>query len=359
MLRDKSEAVPVKPARRRRSRPRGREPRARKSSLIASSFWRMSRGRIVRQCRCILRIGNIPGTVWVQSDTIIPYGNLYRCIAVQEESHGLFARCPGCSVLFDRGNNFGELTMDMRNLHRGGSGNMLWKRLKMVQSGYTDFYRRCSLSSVFPSEYVIRIFKGSYPNLRISQTDFKDKKICDIGCGDGRNLILLDQLGFRTYGTEMTQEICDQVTHEVNKIDIDSCIRVGENKRIPFDSQFFDYLLSWNSCYYMGQKGNYSDFDNYVKEFHRVLRNHGKLVLSIPKPSNFIFNNSIEVKPGYALICNDPYKIRNNEVLKCFKDESEIRSVFSPYFKEFIFGSMHDDCFEVTPLWWTVSSLGL
>ena len=224
----------------------------------------------------------------------------------------------------------------------------------MVKKGYTDFYRSCSLSSVFPNEYVIRIFKGSYPNLRISQTDFKDKKICDIGCGDGRNLILLDQLGFKTYGTEITQDVCDQVTHELNKIDIDSFLRVGENKRIPFDSQFFDYLLSWNSCYYMGQKGNYSDFDIYVKEFHRVLGSEGRLVLSIPKPSNFIFNDSIEVKPGYARICNDPYKIRNNEVLKCFKDESEIRSVFSPYFKEFIFGSIHDDCFGQNNHWFLV-----
>jgi SAM-dependent methyltransferase len=225
---------------------------------------------------------------------------------------------------------------------------------KMVEKGYTDLYRRCSLGSVFPNEYVIRIFKGSYPNLRMSQTDFKDRKICDIGCGDGRNLVLLDRLEFKTYGTEITQDICDRVARELNKIGIDSCIRVGKNEKIPFDSQFFDYLLSWNSCYYMGQKGNYGDFDTHVRELHRVLRGQGKLVLSIPKPSNFIFNDSVEVKPGYALIRNDPYEIRNNEVLKCFKDESEIRSAFSPYFKEFIFGSIHDDCFGQDNHWFLV-----
>ena len=37
-----------------------------------------------------------------------------------------------------------------------------------------------STDMAFPSEYVIRIFKGKYPELDLSQTDFLNKKIWNI-----------------------------------------------------------------------------------------------------------------------------------------------------------------------------------
>ncbi len=33
---------------------------------------------------------------------------------------------------------------------------------------------------MYPAENVVRIFKGKYPNLSISDNDFTGKKICDI-----------------------------------------------------------------------------------------------------------------------------------------------------------------------------------
>lgn len=43
-------------------------------------------------------------------------------------------------------------------------------------------------------EYVIRIFKGKYPKLNFNKNSFKDKKIRDAGCGDGRNILLLKKV---------------------------------------------------------------------------------------------------------------------------------------------------------------------
>ena len=45
-----------------------------------------------------------------------------------------------------------------------------------------------------PAEYVIRIFKGKYPRLNLIKNSFKNKKICDIGCGCGRHMIFLKTL---------------------------------------------------------------------------------------------------------------------------------------------------------------------
>lgn len=200
----------------------------------------------------------------------------------------------------------------------------------------------------YPSEYVIRIFKGSYPRLNFDKTSFKNKKICDLGCGDGNNLVLLHQCGFDIYGMEITEEIVNRVKYNLIKKNINSEIKIGTNDKIPFDDNFFDFLLSWNSCYYMGNQRN---FNVYVREFSRVLKKDGYLVLSIPKKTCFIYHGSEKIQDGYQRIKNDPFNVRNGEVLRMFEDEQEIEDVFSKYFKNFIFASVHDDCFGFDYHW--------
>lgn len=200
----------------------------------------------------------------------------------------------------------------------------------------------------FPSEYVIRIFKGNYPRLNFDKSSYKGKKICDVGCGDGRNLVLLDQCGFDTYGVELTEEIVNKVTTDLNKLNIHSEIKVGTNQNIPFTESFFDFILSWNSCYYMGEN---RDFNTHVKEFARILKKNGYLILSIPKKTCFIYHDSEKLKDGYQIIRNDPFNIRNGEILRMFEDETEIKNTFSKYFKNFVFASIHDDCFGFDYHW--------
>lgn len=200
----------------------------------------------------------------------------------------------------------------------------------------------------YPAEYVIRIFKGTYPKLNFDKTTFIGKKICDVSCGDGRNLILLYKCGFDVYGTELTSEIVKKTKSKLINIIPQFDIRVGTNTHIPFDDDFFDYLLSWNACYYMGDN---SDFDLHVNELSRVLKKDGHLILSIPKKTCFIYKDSEQLRKGYQIIKNDPFKVRNGEILRMFKDEKEIENVFSKHFKNFTFASIHDDCFGFNYHW--------
>lgn len=201
----------------------------------------------------------------------------------------------------------------------------------------------------YPAEYVIRIFKGNYPRLNLPQGSFKNKKICDVGCGDGRNLVLLKQCGFDIYGTEITPEIVDRVKTNLQGAGIQqSGIRVGANDSIPFKDNLFDYLLSWNSCYYMGK---IEDFNLFIQEFARVLKKKGRLILSIPKKTCFIFHGAKRLRNGYCIIRKDPFEIRNGEIFRVFKDKEEIKKSFSDYFEDFIFGSVQDDCFGFDYHW--------
>ena len=59
-------------------------------------------------------------------------------------------------------------------------------------------------TTMFPAEDLVRIIKGSYPNLKpITATG----SALDIGCGDGRNSVLLRDAGFETHATEVEKRL--------------------------------------------------------------------------------------------------------------------------------------------------------
>lgn len=213
-----------------------------------------------------------------------------------------------------------------------------------AKSQWTQFFAKKEPGSkTYPNEYAVRIFMGNYPRLNLDKSLYKRQKACEIGCGDGRNLVLLHNLGFRTYGVEITDEIVHGTKLRLKTVEgVEADIRVGTNDELPFESEFFDYLLSWNACYYMGEQ---EDFGAYVNEFARVLKPNGHLVVCVPKPNHFIFDGSKSVRPGYRQVQNDPVGIRNGEVLRQFEDEEGVRKELANHFDRFVFGSQDDDCF--------------
>lgn len=216
-----------------------------------------------------------------------------------------------------------------------------------LEEKYTQLYINRDLAKLYPDEFIVRIFQGRYPHLDLVREGFQGKTVCEVGCGDGRNLPLLHSVGFEVYGVETTQAIASHVNQQLADLGLHGEVRVGKNHAIPFKDAEFDYLLTWNAAYYMGDVENYHRFEDYVFEFARVLKGGGVLVACVPMLSNSIYDDSQDIRPGYRLIVKDPYQIRNRQVFKSFQDEDEIVTSFRNCFGGFVFAIRQCDCFGV------------
>lgn len=152
---------------------------------------------------------------------------------------------------------------------------------------WTNIYKQdCDMA--YPPEYVIRMFKGVYPKLNLQRNGYSDGQ--------------------------------------------------------------FDYLLSWNVCYYLDED---MDFLSHVKEYARVMKKGGVFVFSIPCRDCFIYKDAIEHKDSHMMeIVNDYFEIRNGTLQRFFNSEKEIEEVFSSHFKDFVFGKIDDECFGLAYKWY-------
>lgn len=184
-------------------------------------------------------------------------------------------------------------------------------------------------------------------NLKREAGGYTGKSICDIGFGDGRHLALFKSLGFdRIAGTEISQDVVDKIRKNLEHIALFD-LRVGVNNNLGFEDEAFDFLLSWNVCYYLDDR---MDFRTHVAEYARVLKKDGILVFSIPCKDCFVYHNGIE-KNGFMTIVDDWFGLRNGSIQKVFQDEEDILSTFGSHFKDFTFGRINDDCFGLAYKW--------
>ena len=214
---------------------------------------------------------------------------------------------------------------------------------------WTNRYLKNDL--MYPAENLIRIFKGKYPQLHLSEDDFSGKKICDLGMGDGRNLVFLHKLGFEIFGMEISQEIVEKTKSTFEQLKIPCDLRVGNNASIPFDDEHFDFILSWDACYYMGEG---RDFHHHVSELNRVLKKGGYLIMSMPQKNHVYFENCEYLENDLVVIKNDPLNVRNGEVLHMFKSKQDLENQFSEYFTNFKFSIEDTDLFGLSTHWYRV-----
>jgi SAM-dependent methyltransferase len=223
--------------------------------------------------------------------------------------------------------------------------------MENVKSGYTQFHLKKASRHLYPTEWVIRTMLGSYPQLKLDKSNYAGGKILDLGFGDGRNMSLLFNCGLQVYGVEITEETIELGKKNMEMLQVTAELKVGTNREIPFDDQFFDYILASSSCYYVDGD---SSFDDNMKEISRVLKPGGTLIANFPAfidnekvPVSFILENATRTEDDHVIIQNDIYGIRNGYKFKAFDSKEQIENYFSRDFQNVSVGVCMDNYYGV------------
>lgn len=222
---------------------------------------------------------------------------------------------------------------------------------KRLSDAYSVFYQARNPIHVYPVEFVVRAFLGNYPRHQTNPSNYPGQRVLDLGFGDGRNMPLLNNLGMRVFGVEISQNICDLTQGRMKQLGVEIETRVGRNNGIPFDDGFFDTVLACHACYYVDAG---SLFDDNVREIARVLKPGGRFIFSAPMTSSYIMKGAEDLGDTHMRITNDPYGVRNGAILKKFDRELDIVTVLSPIFEDFSIGSSQNDFWGIDEHVWIV-----
>ena len=223
---------------------------------------------------------------------------------------------------------------------------------KNISFEYTNYYKKKRLSKLYPTEFIVRSFLGSYPNLKPSPSSFYlGKKVLDLGCGDGRNIPFLNDLGYEVYGLEINEEIKEFCFQNLKFNNYKANLRIGDNSNTNFPKDFFDCVVACHSFYYL--KDN-ETFDENLNEIYKILKKGGRFVFSIPNHKSYLLKNAEILNGNYAVIKNDPLKIRNGLKIKFFKTDSEIIKYMNQKFNLFKIGLCENNWWGYKEFYWTV-----
>ncbi len=225
-----------------------------------------------------------------------------------------------------------------------------------INEDYTRFYSARMYKNVYPTEFVVRTFLASYPELKKLELP-KGATILDIGCGDGRNTLFLMEQGYNVYGTEIAEEIVKITQDRLDAFAGERSLKkaniaVGRNSSLSYPDKFFDVILACHVCYYCDDGEN---IGNNLCEYARVLKDDGLLVASVLHSESYVLRGGITCSDGTTIVRNDPYNNRNGYRLKGYATTKDIESDFEELFCDFSFGQGHNNWYGIDEnVWWCV-----
>jgi ubiquinone/menaquinone biosynthesis C-methylase UbiE len=152
-------------------------------------------------------------------------------------------------------------------------------------------------------------FKRMVVNLLLKyKSDLKNKKLIDIGCGNGNFLEYAEEF-FETYGVDISKKAIEIANERCKKTKLS--ISVAE--KLKFSDRFFDAAV----C--LGSLEHFVNMDDALSEMRRVLKPDGLSVIHVPN-SMYLIHKILGVT-------------EHGQINERMGEETEWRDVIEKYFK--------------------------
>ncbi|HEX3724032.1 MAG TPA: class I SAM-dependent methyltransferase [Nitrolancea sp.] len=204
---------------------------------------------------------------------------------------------------------------------------------------------------LYPVEFVVRAFLGTYPGLTMDRSVYAGSRIVDLGYGDGRNMPLLRNLGFEIFGVEIHEDITRSTQTRLEKAGVSATLAVGSNASIPFPDNFFQYALACHAFYYVADG---TSFTHNSQELHRAMAPGGTFIVSLPMTGGYLVKTAESLGDGHVRLTRDPCGVRVGTIFRVFDSAGEIERTLSPWFRDFQIGFTDDDYWGLRQRMWIV-----
>lgn len=123
---------------------------------------------------------------------------------------------------------------------------------------------------MYPNESLIQFIASRF--FALSNSDRRNIRILEVGCGSGANLWMLSKEGFDTFGLDSSEEgISLAVHHLQEKWGVTADIRLGRFDNLPFAAHFFDAVVDVVSMQHVDLDQSHQA----LQEVNRVLKVNG------------------------------------------------------------------------------------
>jgi len=153
--------------------------------------------------------------------------------------------------------------------------------------------------------------------IRKNLGNLKNKKVLDVGCGGGTDILFYEKLGADVYGIDPSKFMVNaakKIIKQPNKI------KIGGAEKIPFDKNFFDIVAGRFSLHYI------KDLDKAYREIARVLKPNGLFVAIVNHPFDDLLRQRNKIYGNQEVLSARLYK---NKVQIKF-----LSHIFSDYLSE-------------------------
>lgn len=154
-------------------------------------------------------------------------------------------------------------------------------------------------------------------------SDKKGKRLLYIGFGEGQNLIYFARQGFDCFGTELSLGRVRRVRSLFKKEGLKCTLRQVASMQLPFQDNFFDVVVAWQSLYYNNKEG----FESILREIYRVVKPGGDFLSSLLSPEHGLCG--IQVSENIYRPSNT--KQQTEGVLFVLKNKQEIKKFYKQF----------------------------